>query len=88
MPPVDPLQRADADAATQPLLLGSALTDPTDGVSYADTSGHPADEQPAGEANAAQEHGPSSRRTPSSAVQWPWPRARQRPEITRCRSGT
>ena len=62
MPPVDPLQRADADAATQPLLLGSALTDPTDGVSYADTSGHPADEQPAGEANAAQEHGPSSRR--------------------------
>ena len=63
MPPVDPLQRADADAAMQPLLLSSALTDPTDGVSYADTSGHPADEQPTGEANAeSADHHPRRRR--------------------------
>ena len=62
MPPVDPLQRADADAATQPLLLGSALTDPTDGVSYADTSGHPADEKPAREESAEQDHHSPSRR--------------------------
>ena len=46
----DPSQHADADAATQPLLLGSSLTDPNDGVSYADTSEHPADEQPGGAA--------------------------------------
>ena len=56
MPPRDPLQRADADAATQPLLLGAALNDLTDGASYADTSGHPADEKPAGEENAEQDH--------------------------------
>ena len=62
MPPVDPPPRADADAATQPSLLGPALTDPTDGVSYADTSGHPADAQPPGEEKAAQQERPPSRR--------------------------
>ena len=62
MPPVDPLQNDDADAPTQPLLLGSAQTDPTDGVSYAATSGHPADAKSEGEKTAEQEQRPRRRR--------------------------
>ena len=62
MPPVDPIQRADADAATQPSLLGPVMTGPTDGVSYADTSRHPADAQPPGEEKAEQQQRPPSRR--------------------------
>ena len=62
MPPIDPPQHAGEAAATQLLLLGSELTDPTDGVSRADTSGHPADGKAKGKETNEQEQRPSSRR--------------------------
>ncbi len=40
MPPFDPPQRANADAGTQPLLIGPVLSNPADGVWCADTSPH------------------------------------------------
>ena len=62
MPPTDPPQHAGEDPATQLLLLGSELSDPTDDVSRADTSGHPADEKREGKDNAPRGRAPAKRR--------------------------